>query len=63
LQGSAYDLNTLIDPHDPLYGQVRLTSASAVTNRGQIAANGCYIAGPKDGQCYAFILDPTEDRE
>ena len=63
LQGSVYDLNTLIDPHDPLYGQVRLTSASAVNNRGQIAANGCYITGPKVGLCYGFILDPTHDKD
>jgi probable HAF family extracellular repeat protein len=63
LQGRVYDLNTLIDPHDPLYGQVRLTSASAVNNRGQIAANGCYITGPKVGLCYGFILDPTHDKD
>jgi probable HAF family extracellular repeat protein len=63
LRGVVYDLNTLIDPDDPLHGQVRLYSSSAINERGQIAANGCYIAGPKDGQCYAFILNPTEDRK
>jgi probable HAF family extracellular repeat protein len=63
LRGVVYDLNTLIDPHDPLHGHVRLYSASAVNARGQIAADGCYIAGPKDGQCFGFILDPTEDTQ
>jgi probable HAF family extracellular repeat protein len=63
LQGVVYDLNTLIDPDDPLHGQVRLYSSSAVNERGQIAADGCYIAGPKNGQCYGFILNPTTVRE
>jgi uncharacterized membrane protein len=64
LQGVLYDLNTLIDPDDPLYGQVRLYSAaSAVNERGQITANGCYIAGPKIQQCFGFILNPTHDKD
>jgi uncharacterized membrane protein len=63
LQGVVYDLNTLIDPDDPLHGQVRLYSASAVNERGQIAANGRYIDGPKLGQFFGFILNPTHDKD
>jgi hypothetical protein len=39
----------------------RLYSASASNNRGQIADDGCYIAGPKNGQCYAFVVIPKEE--
>jgi uncharacterized membrane protein len=63
LQGALYDLNTLIDPDDPLYGQVHLHQASAINQRGQIAANGCYNTGPKLSQCFGFILNPTHDKD
>jgi probable HAF family extracellular repeat protein len=63
LQGTVHDLNTLIEPHDPLHSQVRLYSSSAINERGQIAADGCYTSGSKTGQCYAFILNPTHDKD
>jgi probable HAF family extracellular repeat protein len=58
-----YDLNALIDPRDPLSGQVHLILPASINERGQIATNGCYTAGPKNGQCFGFVATPTEDRE
>lgn len=51
-----YDLNDLIDPDDLLAGSVVLTEARDINERGDIAANGCYTAGPLSGQCRAFLL-------
>jgi probable HAF family extracellular repeat protein len=57
--GTWFDLNSLIDPHDRLYGAITLTSAAAINNIGQIVANGCYTSGPLNGVCDAFLLDPV----
>jgi probable HAF family extracellular repeat protein len=47
-------LDTLIDPLDPLYG-IRLDSASAINNSGQIAATAVY----SDDHKRAFLLTPV----
>jgi hypothetical protein len=49
-------LDSLIDPEDPLYGAVDLTSAHDINDLGFIAANG-YVA-EQTGQ-HAFLLVPT----
>lgn len=51
-----YDLNDLIDPDDLLADSVVLREAHDINERGDIAAEGCYIAGPLTGQCHAFLL-------
>lgn len=48
---SMLDVNNLIDPTDPLYGNVVFNSATGINNSGQIVANGCYTSGPFEGQC------------
>ena len=58
LGGIPFDLNTLIAQSDPLSGKVELLFATSINSRGQIGVNGCYVAGPKNGECYAFIADP-----
>jgi uncharacterized membrane protein len=54
-----YDLNQLIDKRDPLYGIITLYSAMDINDAGQIAANGCFTAGDRKGQCTAVRLDPV----
>lgn len=48
-------LDTMIDPADPLYGSLQLSSAWGISSNGYIAANG-YISG-QTGQ-HAFLLIP-----
>ena len=48
-----FNLNSLISPTDPLYGDVWLNEATGINDRGQIVADG-YI----DGQSGAFLLTP-----
>lgn len=50
------DLTSHVDPADPLAGNVVITSAYDITDRGFIAANG-FITG-QTGQ-HAFLLIPT----
>jgi hypothetical protein len=57
--GDVYDLNRLIDPHDPLHGTITLYGATGINDAGQIAANGCFTAGDRKGQCTAVRLDPV----
>lgn len=53
------ELNTLISPNDPFHGRVHFNRAVGINNSGQIAADGCYLAGtPLAGQCHAFLLTP-----
>ncbi|MBL8533326.1 MAG: hypothetical protein JNL33_05690 [Betaproteobacteria bacterium] len=52
------DLADLIDPSDPLYGNVRLTSARGINNRGQV------IAESADGYTNAsYLLTPISTCE
>lgn len=53
-QGHMVDLNTLIDPSDPLQPYVTLTAAMGITNDGTIAANG--TDSRFDGSSMAFLL-------
>jgi hypothetical protein len=48
------DLNTLLLPTDPLYGQSILSEASAINDAGQIVAYGCV-----SGRCDAYVLTPV----
>jgi uncharacterized membrane protein len=61
IRGAVYDLNMLIDPRDPLNGQVDLFSASSINNRGDIVANGQYHSGPKLDQFDGFLLTPDAE--
>ena len=56
--GTTFDLNALISPTDPLYGDVYFAYAEDINDADQIAAYGCYMSGSLDGQCHAFLLDP-----
>jgi probable HAF family extracellular repeat protein len=56
--GTTFDLNTLISPTDPLYGDVYFAYAEDINDADQIAAYGCYVSGSLDGQCHAFLLNP-----
>jgi uncharacterized membrane protein len=53
--GRPIDLNTLIDPNDPLYGQVTLASAQLINERGQLVAFG-YSPGTLGSR---YLLTPT----
>jgi hypothetical protein len=53
------DLNNLIDPTDPLFGDIMFSAAPGINDAGQILANGCYTSGPLAGECHAFRLDPV----
>jgi hypothetical protein len=53
--GRPIDLNTLIDPNDPLYGQVTLGTAQFINERGQIVAFG-YSPGTLGSR---YLLTPT----
>jgi hypothetical protein len=52
------NLETLIDHDDPAHGLVHLETAVAINAHGEIAANGCWIGGAKNGQCHPFLLSP-----
>ncbi len=43
--GSMYNLNSLINPSDPLYGQIHLVDAVGITDSGLILALGCVDNG------------------
>jgi uncharacterized membrane protein len=58
--GAIFNLNTLIDPRDPLRGQVQLTFATSINDRGDITVNGSYTSGPYNGENEAFVLHPVE---
>lgn len=49
--GTMYDLNDLIDPDDPLAGSIQLFEATAINERGDIVASGCYVQ-----ECHGFLL-------
>jgi hypothetical protein len=53
------NLNSLVSLTDPLYGEVVLAEATGINDSGQIVANGCYTSGPLNGQCHAFLLQPS----
>jgi uncharacterized membrane protein len=59
-KGSAFDLASLIDPRDPLRGQVSL-QAYRINNSGGIVADGEYQGGPKTGQLDVFLVTPVEE--
>jgi uncharacterized membrane protein len=61
--GAVFNLNTLIDPRDPLRSQVQLTFATSINDRGDITVNGSYTSGPHNGENEAFVLRPSRDRE
>jgi probable HAF family extracellular repeat protein len=52
------DLNTLIDPNDPLYGLVDLNRASAINNLGQIVGIGSFDG---QGTALAYLLTPVPE--
>jgi probable HAF family extracellular repeat protein len=54
--GRMHDLNTLIDPADPLAGQIQLTRATEINCRGWIAAEGTSRATGLNG---AYLLIPN----
>lgn len=51
--GTMYNLMDLVDG---LSDDIVLNDARGINERGDIAANGCYVAGPFLGQCHAFLL-------
>ena len=53
VQGTLYDLNTLIDPSDPLVSSVTLTAGIGINDSGQILAGGTI-----NGLQQTFILTP-----
>ena len=53
--GSMYDLNSLVDPSDPLYGVLLLTQAHDINSRGQIV--GC-ATNLVNGEGGGFLLTP-----
>ena len=57
--GQPYDINTLVNPHDPLHGQMRLTGAT-LNARGEILSNGIYTSGPNNGRFEVFVLSPSD---
>ena len=60
-QGQMYDLNTLIDPRDPLLGQVALQAAAGISSNGWIIVNGTDSrdTGTNSGTTRAFLLIPA----
>jgi len=56
--GKFVNLNTLIDPTDPLAAFVILTSATGISKSGYIAANGTDSRFP--GVNEVFLLTPTD---
>jgi probable HAF family extracellular repeat protein len=55
--GSIYDLNTLVDPSDPLNGVHLLTQAHGINEHGQIV--GC-ATNLVEGRAVGFLLTPTD---
>jgi probable HAF family extracellular repeat protein len=66
--GQPYDINTLIDPNDPLRGQVKIVAAGgsfiglggSLNARGEILTEGIYTSGPNNGQFEVFVLSPND---
>lgn len=56
--GQMYDLDTLIDPSDPLLGVVSLQQAVSISSNGWIAVNGTDSRDP--GWTRAFLLIPSQ---
>jgi probable HAF family extracellular repeat protein len=54
--GLLFDLNELINPTDPLFGDVLLVTASDINNAGQIVANGIFV---ENRRSRAFLLTPV----
>lgn len=54
--GRPIDLNTLIDPTDPLHGQVTLQAARLVNERGQIVVSGVDLSVNRG---VLYLLTPT----
>jgi probable HAF family extracellular repeat protein len=59
--GQMYDLNSLIDPSDPLAGLVSLENAVGISSNGYIAVNGTDSrdSGENAGALRAFLLVPS----
>jgi probable HAF family extracellular repeat protein len=57
--GTMFDVSKLIVPTDPLFGKVKLSSATGINNTGQIVARGCYNTISGLDECHAFRLDPV----
>lgn len=60
-EGRMYDLNSLIDPQDPLVGEVTLQAAAGISSNGWIIVNGTDSrdAGSNAGTTRAFLLVPS----
>lgn len=56
--GQMYDLNSLIDPNDPLVGSVALHEAASISSNGWIAVNG--TDSRDSGWQRAFLLIPSQ---
>ena len=52
--GELFDLNTLIEPADPLYGVTVKLSAAAINDRGQIVGSALV-----NGTCRALLATPV----
>jgi probable HAF family extracellular repeat protein len=63
-RGHIYDLNALIDPTDPLIGQVTLQAAASISSRGWIVINGTDSrdTGANADTTRAFLLIPLAER-
>ena len=57
--GSLVDLNTLINPGDPLQPYVTLVSATGISNTGYIVANGTDTRFPGVGEVFLLTLVET----
>lgn len=59
--GQMYDLNSLVDPNDPLAGLVSLEDAVSISANGYIAVNGTDSrdSGQNAGARRAFLLVPS----
>lgn len=59
--GHMYDLNSLVDPNDPLVGLVSLEGAVSISSNGYIAVNGkdSRDSGQNAGAQRAFLLVPS----
>ncbi len=54
------NLNTLIDPKDPLYNQVQLFLGGSINANGEILSEGIYTSGPNNGRFEVFVLSPND---
>jgi probable HAF family extracellular repeat protein len=57
--GKLYDLHDLIDPTDPLFGDVLLVSATDINNAGQIVGFGFFVTNSIPSAVRAFQLTPV----